>query len=398
MTTLNLDSILRMHKKQSPSFYAGDELHQIKQERLQATLRASSFDALLFFKAEAVRWVTDFYVKGFRPFMEPEYVVLVVKDKPPIVGHISGSDDLRIRLKSDIQDIRRLPHVSQWSDVIGQMISDYGLDTGRIGTDLMPYMVHQGLKKQFPDISVGNAADLWSGLTAVKHPIEIELIRNAVRVADVGALAAIQAIRPGVTEHSVSAEAVYAMRRAGSEFEPFIPLVASGANASMFERIATEKIINAGEMVILDIGAVVKGYTGDLGRTVMCGEPTVEQKAIYRATYRALQEAKSMIRPGVNGREVDARALEVISEEGWGKYAYSGNTGHQLGYGLHGEPLVDRRVDFELVENMVICLEPRIVLPDQPHIGGAHLEDVVVVTADGYEQLNTTPHDEQLLN
>ena len=113
-----------------------------------------------------------------------------------------------------------------------------------------------------------DAAKIWAKLTAIKHPMEIELIREAVRVADLGMAAAIAAVRPGISEHAVSAEAVYAMRRNGSEFEPFIPLVASGYNTSMFERVATEKIIQSGEMVILDIGAVVKGYTGDLGRTV----------------------------------------------------------------------------------------------------------------------------------
>jgi Xaa-Pro aminopeptidase len=166
----------------------------------------------------------------------------------------------------------------------------------------------------------------------------------------------------------------------------------------MFERIATEKVIEAGEMVILDLGAVVKGYTADLGRTVLCGgEPTPKQRAIYQATYLALQEAKKMIRPGVTGKAIDARAREVIADSGWGDYVYSGNTGHQLGYGLHGEPLVDRRVDFVVEENMVMCLEPRIVLPDQPEVGGAHLEDVVVVTPNGFEQLNTTPYDARLL-
>ena len=104
-----------------------------------------------------------------------------------------------------------------------------------------------------------------------------------------------------------------------------------------------------------------------------------------------------MVKPGVTCHQIDARAREVITSEGWGKYLYSSNTGHQLGYGLHGDPLVHKNVDFEVVENMVMCLEPRIVLPDRPDIGGAHLEDVVVVTKTGHEQLNTTPHDERLL-
>jgi Xaa-Pro aminopeptidase len=280
---------------------------------------------------------------------------------------------------------------------IGAMISDYGLAQGRIGTDLMPYMVHEGLKRQFAGLSFVDAGAIWSTLTAIKHPLEIELIREAVRVADIGTAAAIAAVRPGISEHAVSAEAVYAMRRNGSEFEPFIPLVASGYNTSMFERVATEKIIRSGEMVILDIGAVVTGYTGDLATTVACGDASPEQKVIFSATYLALQEAKKVIRPGVTCHDIDKRARDVITDAGFGKYLYSGNTGHQLGFGLHGDPLVHRGVDFEVVENMVMCLEPRIVLPDRPDIGGAHLEDVVVVTASGTERLNTTPHDQRLL-
>ncbi|MGE4239015.1 M24 family metallopeptidase [Ramlibacter sp.] len=385
-------------EKQDPVFYAGDELHRFKQQKVQQALERSEFDAFMFFKAEAVRYVTDFYVKGFRPFMEPEYVVLVVKGKPPVVGYISGSDDLRIRFKSDIEDARRLPPVTSWHTVIAGMIADYGLANARIGTDLMPFMVHEGLKAQFPALRIGNLGKVWAQLTAVKHPIEVQLIRNSVRVADMGADAAIAAIKPGVSEHSVVAEAVYVMRKQGSEFEPFIPLVASGYNTSMFERVATEKIMRAGEMVILDLGAVVKGYTADLGRTVICGgDPTPEQKAIYQATHLALHEAKKIIKPGVTCQQIDARAREVIRDAGWGDYLYTGNTGHQLGYGLHGDPLVDKNIDFEVVENMVMCLEPRIVLPDRPDIGGAHLEDVVLVTKDGHEQINTTPYDQRLL-
>jgi Xaa-Pro aminopeptidase len=383
-------------QKQQPIFYAGDELHAIKQRRLQQALDTAGLDALLFFKAEAVRYITDFYVKGFRPFMEPEYVVLVAKGQKPAVAYVSGSDDIRIRFKSDIEDARKLPALSQWADVIGAMLSDYGLAGGCIGTDLMPFMVHEGLKQRLPGAVFTDAGAIWAQITAVKHPREIELIRNAVRVADVGAKAAMEAVRPGTSEHAVAAEAVYAMRKAGSEFEPFIPLIASGANTSMFERVATEKIIQSGEMVILDIGAVVRGYTGDLGRTVICGLPTDAQKAIYRATRLALEETKKVVRPGVTCEAIDRRAREVIIDAGWGDYLYSGNTGHQLGYGLHGDPLVHKSVAFEVVENMVMCLEPRIVLPDRPDIGGAHLEDVVVVTRDGCEQINTTPHDDRL--
>ena len=127
--------------KQEPIFFAGAELHRLKQLKVQQALEQSDVDALVFFKAEAVRYLTDFYVKGFRPFMEPEYLVLVAKGKPPVVGYISGSDELRIRIKSDIADARRLPAVGRWAEMLGAMLSDYGLTRTRLGTDLMPYMV-----------------------------------------------------------------------------------------------------------------------------------------------------------------------------------------------------------------------------------------------------------------
>jgi len=383
--------------KQDPIFYAGHELHRIKQDKIQRAMDKAGLDALLLFKAEAVRYVTDFYVKGFRPFMEPEYVVLVPKGKAPVVGYSSGSDKIRIRVKSDIEDARKLPSLAHWPEAIGQMLEDYGLRTGTIGTDLMPFTVHEGLKGRFSGIRWANAAEVWVEVTAIKHPLEVQLIRESLEVTDQGVRGAIEAVRPGVREYEVAAEAEYRMRRAGSEMTPFITNVASGPNAAMFERLATEKVIEAGEMVILDIGSVVRGYTGDLGRTVICGEPNATQKEIYQVTLRALREAIKAVKPGVTCHQVDRRAREVIEDAGWGTYQHAGTTGHQLGFGLHGEPEINRAVHAPLVENMVLALEPRIILHDRPEVGGAHIEDVVLVTKDGAEYLNETPYDERLL-
>lgn len=383
-------------KKQDPIFYAGAELHAVKRQKIQDAIAHSGFDALLLFKAEAVRYVTDFYVKGFRPFMEPEYFTLIPKGVAPAVGYTSGSDDLRIIYKSDIEDARKLPSVSKWADVLSQMIVDYGLQEAVIGTDFVPFMVYADLCKKFPKIQWVDAADIWVDITAVKHDLEVELIRNSVRVADLGMLAAIRAVKPGVAEYEVAAEAEYVMRKNGSEFVPFIPNVASGYNTSMFERLATEKVIESGELVILDVGCVVKGYTGDLGRTVICGEPTPLQKEIYAVVYDSVMEACKMVKPGVTCAEVDARSREVIEDAGWGKYQHTGITGHQLGYGLHGAPEIFKGIDVPLQKNMVICLEPRVILRDRPDVGGVHLENAVLVTDDGFEFLNNTPYDPQL--
>jgi Xaa-Pro aminopeptidase len=178
---------------------------------------------------------------------------------------------------------------------------------------------------------------------------------------------------------------------------PFITNIASGVNCAIFERISTDKVIKEGEMVIIDLGCVWRGYTGDLGRTVCVGEPSKIRKDIYKADYLALQEAIKAVKPGVTCGEIDAIARRVIKEQGYEKYEHKFQTGHQLGYGLHGEPAINRNVDFVLKPGMVMAIEPRITIFDKPEIGGVHLEDAVLVTETGYEKLSKNMYDEALL-
>ena len=127
------DPAYGLQRPPPPSLEAAGITYRAPVDARKSPFAASSFDAFIFFKAEAVRYITDFYVKGYRPFMEPEYFVLVLKGKPPVVGYISGSDDIRIRIKSDIADARKLPPVAQWATVISQMLTDYGLTQCRLG-------------------------------------------------------------------------------------------------------------------------------------------------------------------------------------------------------------------------------------------------------------------------
>jgi Xaa-Pro aminopeptidase len=382
---------------EAPSFYGGDELHAWKQAQLQATMAQHGLDAVLFTKSEAVRYVTDFYAKGYRPFMDPEYFVVVPVNVAPVVGYSSGSDTHRIQIKSDITDHRQLNGLASWSAELGNVLSDYGLTRGRIGVDLLPFQVHQDLLAQHPSLQIVDAQQLWTELTVVKHPIEIGYIRTAVAIVDAGLAAGIDAIRPGIRERDVAVTIEHAMRQAGSEMQPFLTVVASGPNAAIFERIATERRISDGELVIIDCGSVYRGYTGDLGRTVCAGTPTATQRDIYRVVYESVQAAIDAVRPGATCSDVDRAARDVIAGHGYARYEHRFSTGHQLGWGLHSQPLVDRGVDYELRPGMVMCLEPRITLFDRPEIGGAHLEEAVLVTDDRHEVLSNCRFEDTLL-
>jgi Xaa-Pro aminopeptidase len=232
---------------------------------------------------------------------------------------------------------------------MGEMLKDYGLTQGRIGIDILPCFMSDQLKAEFPKVEFVDANHLWTELTVIKHPVEIEYIKHSLEITEIGMMAAMECAKPGVREIDVATEAEYAMKKAGTEFNPTISQIASGINASIFERIATEKRIRYGDSVIIDLTSSFRGYTGDGGRTVFAGgKVSPEQKKIYQIDYRALKEAIAAVKPGAKCSDPDTAARRVIEEAGYGKYEHKFATGHQLGIG-HGDPSINRGVEFVIL-------------------------------------------------
>lgn len=386
-------------EREEPSFYGGDELHKVKAEKVQRSMEKYGLDALLLFQSNAVRYVTDFFAKGYRAYSQDlEYLAVVPRGKEPILGFQSGSDEYRVKTRCLTEDARRLGSYSKWPESIAEILVDYGLTKGRIGVDMLLFDWYLALKKKFPEIEFVNASKVWAEITAVKHPIEIEYITKALEIAGIGVVAAMEAVQDGVRESEVEAAEEYAMRMAGCEVQLGILQVASGRNSATFERIATDKVIRDGELVILDTCASYRGYTGDTGRTTICGSPSKQQKEIFRIQMGSLQKAMEAIKPGVKCSEVDRVAKQFIIDSGYGKYMHKFATGHQLGYGLHGEPAIAEGVEETLKPNMVVCLEPRVHLYDQWDIGGVHNEDAFLVTETGVQKLADLKYCEKLLD
>jgi Xaa-Pro aminopeptidase len=382
----------------TPLFYGGDELQELKLESVQRAIAAHGLDALLLIKHDAVRYVTGFYAKGYRPFLEFEYAALVPSTGLPVLGTSLAGEEARARLRSRAGDVVSLPGVRDWAVALAALLRDRGLSNGRVGFDLLPHFIHDGLRALLPSVDLVDASHIWTEVTAIKHPTEIALLREALHIAQSGMRAALDALDPGRTEIEISAIAEYEMRRQGSEMNPFIPVVASGSNAALWERVATPRVIGQNEMIILDFGCVYAGYTGDFARTTVTGDPSPAQRRLYRAAHRALQEAMEGIRPGVPCGEIDAIARRVIREEGLERYAATWAIGHQLGYGLHGSPVLGPGIETPLQAGMVVNIEPALYTPDEPSVGGVELEDTVLVTEAGSERLTAFPYDEKLLS
>jgi len=169
-------------------------------------------------------------------------------------------------------------------------------------------------------------------------------------------------------------------------FEPFL---VSGENGWLPQRISSRKPLQAGELALLDMGAVYDGYCSDLTRTFAVGEVDAEKRRIFRIAYTAQQAAIAAIKPGMRACDVDAVAREIIAAEGLGEY-FPHLTGHGVGLSTHEPPILDRDVEMVLEPGMVVTVEPGIYLPG---VGAARVEDMVLVTPTGHEVLTTTPRE-----
>lgn len=224
-------------------------------------------------------------------------------------------------------------------------------------------------------------------IRAVKEPGELARIERAVALAD-EAFTYILDRLVGRTEREVALDLELFLRRAGASQAAFPFIVASGPNGAMPHAVPTERVIQRGDLVTLDFGAVVDGYCSDITRTVGVGPLTPKQREIYALVLEAQQAGIAAVRPGRLGKEVDADARRVIEAAGYGE-----NFGHGLGHGLGMEvhedpPRLSRRGQARLVPNMVTSVEPGVYIPGW---GGVRIEDLVVVTEEGCRVLTRAP-------
>lgn len=166
----------------------------------------------------------------------------------------------------------------------------------------------------------------------------------------------------------------------------FKPIVASGPNSALPHAQPGRRIFSHGDFVVFDFGCVVDGYCSDMTRTVVIGEPGEQHLLIYDLVLHAQMEALKAIAPGKTGAEIDAVARNIISEAGYGEY-FGHGLGHGVGLEIHEGPRLSKTGETVLEPGMVVTVEPGVYLPD---FGGVRIEDLVLVTEDGYRVLTST--------
>ena len=233
-------------------------------------------------------------------------------------------------------------------------------------------------------------ADAWvEQIRIVKEDEEIERIASAAALADAAFDHVLGIIAPGVTEIDIALDLELFMRRHGSEGVAFPSIVASGPNGSRPHAKVTGRALERGDLVTMDFGARIGGYCSDMTRTVGVGEIDAERRRIYETVRAANEAGLAAVRGGLAGTEIDAAARCVIDAAGFGD-RFGHGLGHGVGLEVHEAPSVGPRGVKPVPANSVITVEPGVYVPG---VGGARIEDLVVVGEEGPTVLSHSPKD-----
>ncbi len=225
-----------------------------------------------------------------------------------------------------------------------------------------------------------------NSLRQIKDQEELNCIRRAVAISDKAFEDIITFIKPGMSENQVAARLEGVMRSLGSQRPAFTTIVASGKRGSLPHGTATEKLINAGEFVTMDYGAVYEGYHSDITRTICLGPADDRQRDVYDAVLKAQLLGLSLVKPGAAGKAVDGAVRRYLHERGYAEY-FGHGLGHSLGLEIHEAPTLSPRSTCEALHpNTLITVEPGVYIPDW---GGVRIEDTVLVTDTSGEALTS---------
>ena len=227
------------------------------------------------------------------------------------------------------------------------------------------------------------------GLRAVKDEDELDRIGAAVKLTDQAFEYVKGILRPGLTEKEVAWQIERYLRENGAEGVAFAPAVASGPNSAVPHHEPSDRQINAGEPIWLDLGARLDGYCADLTRMLCLGNPSERLRETVGLVGRALDEAEAKVKPGVDGKQADAIARDIFTEARCGD-AFIHSLGHGLGIDIHEAPRLSRFFEDELKARAVVTIEPGIYFPGW---GGVRIEDTVAMVEDGIEILTGAPKD-----
>ncbi|WP_239706318.1 MULTISPECIES: aminopeptidase P family protein [unclassified Mammaliicoccus] len=270
---------------------------------------------------------------------------------------------------------------------INELIQHGNYKNVGVEADLITYNEYQALNTD--EVQLSSIEGVIETIRMIKDDFEIKQIQKAADIVDETYEHILKWVKPGMTENEVNNEMEMFMRNKGATCSSFDTIVASGHRGALPHGVASNKVIEEGDMITLDFGALYEGYVSDITRTFAIGEPKEEMKKIYNIVLESQLAALEQIKPGMTGKEADSIARDIISSYGYGEQ-FGHSLGHGIGLEVHEGPALSQKSDIVLEENMCVTLEPGIYVEG---LGGVRIEDDVLVTKNGLQRFTKSTKD-----
>jgi len=340
---------------------------------LRARLGSEPAQAVVVSGPANIRYLTGFTGSSGQLLLTPSATVLVTDFRyaAQAAAELAGVAEIRVE------------RTNLWVG-IRAAVADLGLTRVAFDKERLSVADREQLEQGAPTDWVA-AKGAVGELRIVKDPGEVSAIRAAAQVAAEALKASLVAIRPGATEIDVAAKLEFELRRLGSQWHPFQPIVAAGARSALPHARPTDRPIAAGDFLLVDFGASVAGYCSDITRTFVVGaKATGRQRQVYQVVRQAQARAIGQIRAGMTGKAADSVAREAIAREGLGE-GFGHSLGHGIGLEVHEAPRLSQLNPGPLAAGAVVTIEPGVYLEGW---GGVRIEDDVLVLEAGAELLS----------
>jgi Xaa-Pro aminopeptidase len=378
-----------MPEKGRYAWFTRDE-YQRRQDKASTLMAERGIDALFILQTENLSYFTG-YISWLKSSKHRPFVSIQPQGKAPVLVLP------RLQL-GDAEGFSYVEDIRLWSAdylrFFADTIKDMGLANKRIGVEIghdthlaMSLLEFEQLKAMLPDVTWVDATDLIFDVRKIKSAPEIAYLRRSSEIADKAVENAWKALRPGMTERDVFTIMARTFVEEGAEEIGFIIIRSTPDDLYMRNKMPTDRILRAGDVVSCDIGCQYRGYWSDMMRAAAIGEPDEIMARGFAAAALVNTAVREAARPGMTIDDLDKVRARTIEEHGFGVWLPS--IGHCLGTTVHELPRIAGGVQDVLEPGMVFTVEPGVHFP--PYI--FNIEDVMIVTETGTESLNRYPRE-----
>ncbi len=377
-----------------------ERMRQYRLDRITKAVDDSEADVLFVFRLEGTRYITGLRTHDW-PMAHWGMAATVVPKGGNYTLYSLDYGNCKVRMpwlgdhltETTCRGLELVPGARDWAEDIKRRLADQGVHPKCIAVDAWSPALYEVLPEVFPGVKFIDGQEIMLQARAIKSQDEINCLRIAYEMTSAGMSAAREYLRPGVKECEVLAECFKAMYYYGSEWSQCSNIVCSGPYTVPYRRFTSDRIIQYGDPVIIDVGGRFNGYWGDFTRTWICGEkamPSKDMCRVHETAYKALRAAEEAIKPGATTRDVALSCKGNILGQ---------SLGHGLGICSCEPPLIGTYKGVFEPENTV-TLQPGMVFSVEPYygepgVGGVRLEDNFIVTETGVEVLSVYPFEEK---